>query len=223
MTANTIYTCFGNPGTFTTSAEMEAKCSVTIVSIGAGSTLAAGTVLSKSAFLKVVDNSDVIAIYKAYSDNGTLLTYNIPSSTFEALGVSVTGMETPKIPSDHAISSIVRNTDGSLTVSYKPYQLLQDRSPIEVTLQLSSGETMTYSIGLNYEQPFSLQYTLASASSSASSGSSLPSSLSKISSEAGTYYLNIWVPVQPFRRTRRSFSTRTHCAFFSSKNHALRQ
>ncbi len=211
---DTIYTLLKSC-TFTTSAEMEAKCSVTIVSIGAGSTLAAGTVLSKSASLKVVDNSDVIAIYKAYSDKGTLLTYNIPSSTFEALGVSVTGMETPKIPSDHAISSIVRNTDGSLTVSYKPYQLLQDRSPIEVTLQLSSGETMTYSIGLNYEQPFSLQYTLASASSSASSVSSLPSSLSKISSEAGTYYLNIWCQCNLPTYSQEFLDTYALCVFSS--------
>lgn len=170
----------------------DAYCSsVAASTLAKGSSLAVGSVLSGSVLSQTPDISEVIEIYENYASDGTLLQTTIPADSFGSL--NVTGIQVPEIPDSHAIQSIVRNANGSLTVTYAPYQLDQDRSEIIIQLQLGSGETIDFQVGLNFERPFELRTTVTDAQNSSAELKTLPDSVEAISSETAAYYVNVWL------------------------------
>jgi len=176
--------------TLTGDLKIDANCeNVTASVLGEGSILARETYLKTEVSCLIADISDIVTIYENYANDGDLLSMEIPAAEFENLEIK--RMEIPAIPENHTIADIFWNSEtGIMTVTYAPYQVDQDRSPITVQIVLESGEIVNYAVSMEYEKPFSLSWTLTNGSV-ASELEKLPSSVESI--EAGkTYYLNVW-------------------------------
>jgi len=109
----------------------------------------AATVIDESLDVSGEDEIVKAKILGTYYEEGSTLTYEFTDQEFSSLG-------TCTIPEEHAISKFELNDANHLVVTYSPYNVEQDRSPIEVNATTKNGDSITFNVCMEYEKPFTL-------------------------------------------------------------------
>ena len=187
----------------------------------AGATLAKVTALDSTfATVNVVKNdgtaTDQMLVRYAYNpsssdaesgkvqatlSNGTILTLTVQNApvylyqdvVLDLGGSAVASVAFDSLPENSCFKKI-EATETGVRVYYEPYFMNQNRGAVTASVELEDGTPISLEIGIDYETPFTFHTTLSTSYDLTKNNvTELPTSVSTISNDGGTYYLEMWI------------------------------